>query len=159
MKVLNVHDRVINAPKSTLTNLLSTLSRDDDKVWPHEKWPRLRLDKGLQVGSKGGHGPIRYTVTHCDVTSRVQFTFSRPIGFDGFHMFELEEIDADRTHIRHTIDMNTSAAATVLWLTGIRWLHDALIEDGLDKIENLVNQSSIKTRWSPWVKILRSILK
>ena len=51
--------------------------------------------------------------------------------------------------------MNTKGRATLIWILGIRSLHNALIEDGFDKIENnfLGNQKS--TEWSFWVKFLR----
>jgi len=41
----------------------------------------------------------------------------------------------------------------------IRWLHDALLEDAFDKIENQLCNEEKKSEWTPWVRILRRIMK
>ena len=62
MKVINIHRRIINAPKAKTAELLKTLATENDMIIATDKWPRMRLDNGLNVNSKGGHGPIRYIV-------------------------------------------------------------------------------------------------
>lgn len=61
--------------------------------------------------------------------------------------------------LTHTIDMNTTGIGTLTWTIGIRWLHDALMEDLLDKIENQFSNKSKRTEWNNWVKFLRKVLK
>ncbi len=43
---------------------MMTLSSDNDLVWPKEHWPGMKLDKGLVLGARGGHGPIGYFFEH-----------------------------------------------------------------------------------------------
>lgn len=60
MKVINIHKREIRQPKSELTKLFNTLATDNDVILATDKWSPMKLDNGLQVGSRGGHGPIKY---------------------------------------------------------------------------------------------------
>ncbi len=55
--------------------------------------------------------------------------------------------------------MKTSRLATLSWLFVIRWLHDALIEDAFDNVENLFSLEKITTKYSVWVKLLRAFFK
>jgi hypothetical protein len=123
-----------------------------------DKWPRMKLDKGLQMGSKGGHGPIRYTVTQYQDGRSITFQFDMA-GFNGFHRFDLTESGPGQTTLSHTIDMRTTGAAVFTWALAIRWLHDAFIEDAFDKVENHFTQGRKRTEWSGWVKVLRWVMK
>ncbi len=155
MKVTNVHSRVIPQPVAKVAALLATLAGEHDKVWPMEHWPRMKLDKGLVAGSKGGHGPIRYTVSKFEPGRIARFEFSGPKGFLGHHRFELSALGEDRTELKHVIEMKTSGIGTISWSLAYRWLHDALVEDALDKVENHFSKKKKKTEWSLWVKVLR----
>ncbi len=135
MKVINIHKRQINQPKAEVAKLLETLATDNDMILATEKWPPMKLEKGLQVGSKGGHGPIKYFVTDYQPNNSITFQFDLQ-GFDGFHKFYFSETEPNRTELTHTIDLTTSGAATLEWALAIRWLHDAYIEDAFDKVEN-----------------------
>lgn len=159
MKVLNVHKREIRKPVKNVLQLFTTLSTKSDRIWPLDKWPPIRLKNGLKMGSKGGHGPIRYEVIDFNPNSHIEFKFQRPRGFNGTHKFEITELNSENTEIMHTIRMTTSGMATLKWLLAIRCLHDALIEDAFDKVENQLVQNNLKTEWSLWVKILRWLLK
>ncbi len=159
MKVLNIHKRIIRQPKSDLVELLNTLSSPEDRVWPYEKWPRMKMNNGLEVGSKGGHGPIRYFIKEHVPGELIQFEFTSPKGFRGIHQLELKSLNNLETQIIHTIDMQTQGKDTLLWILIIRCLHDALIEDAFDKVENYFDHGKRKTPWSIWVKICRFILK
>jgi anaerobic C4-dicarboxylate transporter len=68
-------------------------------------------------------------------------------------------MDEQQTDIKHSILMQTKGTDTFLWLFVIRWLHDALIEDAFDKVENQFSEKKKKTPWNQWVKFLRSIFK
>lgn len=159
MKVLNVHSRIIDQPKSELVGLFDTLATKNDRVFPIEKWPRMKFKEGLSLGAKGGHGPIKYTVAEIQPQQKVVFKFSKPEGFLGHHWFELIDRGADATELKHVIDIKTKGLAIFKWLLVIRPLHDALIEDALDKVENQFSSNKKKTPWSLWVRFLRALLK
>ena len=154
MKVHNLHTRIIPQPRHTLGLLMATLATKNDQMLAIDKWPRMRLDKGLVPGSRGGHGPIRYFVSEYNEGESITFTFDMK-GFDGFHQFELNELDDERTQLRHIIDMKTSGWATFKWALAIRWLHDAFIEDAFDRVESYFNPNIIHAEWSWWVKVVR----
>ena len=158
MNVINKHVRVINQPHSKIGILLDTLATENDKMLATDKWPRMKLDKGLQTGSAGGHGPIRYFVKDYFPGKSIIFQFDLP-GFDGFHRFDINALDSEKAEIVHLIKMKTTGTASVKWLLAIRWLHDAYIEDAFDKIENHFSQTKKISPWSLWVKFLRWMMK
>jgi len=159
MNVLNIHKRTINQPKAIISKLLETLSTESDKLWPTDQWPPMKLHKGLTIGSKGGHGPIRYTVNLYNPGELIQFEFRKPNGFNGVHRFEITELENDKTEIKHTIEMNTTGIGTLTWTIAVRWLHDALMEDAFDKVENQFVTEKKKPKWNIWVRVLRKISK
>lgn len=159
MKVINIHNRKIAQPKDNIIALFKTLATKNDLMLATDKWPAMKLDKGMTIGSHGGHGPIRYTVDAYSPEGYVKFSFTRPKGFHGFHQFEITALTEQLTEIKHTIDMSINWQALLTWPLAIRWLHDALIEDALDKVENHFTEKRKFTRWSLWVKFLRWVLK
>ncbi|HAY3534412.1 hypothetical protein HZQ44_06875 [Elizabethkingia anophelis] len=158
MKVINIHKREIRQPKSELTKLFNTLATDNDMILATDKWSPMKLDNGLHVGSRGGHGPIKYFVTEYQSGKSVTFQFELP-GFNGFHRFEINELEPNKTEISHIIEMTTAGSATLKWALAIRWLHDAYIEDAFDKVENHFTKDKKNSEWSWWVKLLRKIMK
>ncbi len=159
MKVINIHQRVISSPPERVVPLLRTLASDEDLVWPVEQWPRMRLNEGLKLGSRGGHGPIRYHIEELIPDQSIQFRFEQPKGFDGYHRLSIDKDHQQQTRLHHVIDMKTNGLGTIAWLLGIRWLHDALIEDAFDKIENQLCGTQKRTEWNWWVRTLRRVLK
>ncbi len=159
MKVINIHERIIAQPIDKVIPLLNTLATRQDQIWPKEKWPGMRLDQGLAVGSRGGHGPIRYHIDNYVPGELIQFRFERPKGFAGVHRLSVSSTGAGKTKLHHIIDMQTSGRGTLVWLLAIRWLHDALIEDAFDKVENHFSAAQKRTPWSWWVKTLRFLLR
>jgi hypothetical protein len=159
MQVLNVHKRIINQPKNRVSELLDNLSSNKDIIWPSENWTAIRFKDGLQIGSKGGHGTIRYTIVDYIEGEHLKFQFTKPEGFHGTHEFNIIEIDSNKVEINHIIKMKTSGLAMFTWVFAIRWLHDALIEDAFDKVENLFLSEKITTNYSIWVKLLRAYFK
>ncbi|MGP5608291.1 hypothetical protein [Arthrobacter rhombi] len=85
--VLNVHERRIAAPPAVVAQLIDSLASSDDRLWPCSEWPAMRLDRGLEVGSAGRHGPVRYVIKHYEPGQRVEFRFTGPAGFHGHHSF------------------------------------------------------------------------
>lgn len=155
MHVLNVHERLLDAPASHVGALLDSLSSADDALWPHRDWPAMRFDRPLGVGAVGGHGPIRYTVEEYTPGRQVRFRFTGPRGFDGTHAFHVEPSDGGRTLLRHVIDMEATGPAPLSWTLLYRPLHDALLEDALDRAERAVGGTPRPRAWSRWVRILR----
>lgn len=159
MKIVNIHKRELPISKDKVLNLFSTLASDKDKIWPSENWPPMRFKEGLKKGSIGGHGPIRYEIINFDPNGCIAFKFLKPKGFNGLHKFEITAISQNSTDIKHSIIMTTSVLGTFKWIFAIKWLHDALLEDALDKIENQLTHQNLNTEWHLWVKLLRGILK
>jgi hypothetical protein len=146
-------------PAQRVGALLDTLSSPDDRLWPVDHWPPMRLRPALEVGASGGHGPVRYRVTSYRPGRRVEFGFDpdRGVtrGFQGHHTFDVEEV-GDETRLRHVIDADCTLAAWIRWALAIRWLHDALLEDALDRAEaELSGRALTPRRWGIWVRLLR----
>ncbi|MEP1488869.1 MAG: hypothetical protein ABJK28_10615 [Algibacter sp.] len=70
----------------------------------------------------------------------------------------IKELADKQTEIKHTIAMDTKGQGTWTWILVIRSLHNALIEDGFDKLENSFSNGNKKTEWNMWVKIVRKLL-
>ncbi|WP_299526626.1 hypothetical protein [Winogradskyella sp.] len=159
MRVVNIHKRKIHQPKEKVSQLFNTLATKDDQIWPYENWPAIKFNNGIQIGSKGGHGRIRYTVIQLIEGEYMKFQFSKPKGFTGIHELKVNAVDSLNTEIIHEIRAKTSFKATILWVLVIRWLHDALIEDAFDKVENYFTNGQKATEHSSWVKLLREVYK
>lgn len=159
MKITNIHKRIINQPKESISIILDSLSSNNDRLWPKEKWPPMIFRKGLKEGAIGGHRPIKYSIKKYIPGSLIEFNFMKPDGFKGIHKFEITEIEKDKIELKHTINMNVSAKGIFTWYFTIKWLHDALLEDCLDKVENNFLTEKIKTDWNFWVRFLRSIFR
>lgn len=158
MKIINIHKRILSLHISKVGTLLNTLATKNDMMLATDKWSPMKLDQGLKIGSKGGHGPIKYFVTDYQPEKSITFQFD-VTGFNGFHRFEINELDANQTEISHCINMKTTGFATLKWVLAIRWLHDAYIEDAFDKVENHFSEHKKNSEWIIWIKILRKIMK
>ena len=159
MTILNIHKRKIHQHKEKVSNLFKTLATRHDKIWPYENWPAMHFKDGMQVGSKGGHGLVRYTIIDFKEGEFVKFRFSKPDGFNGTHELKIRAIDDSITEIEHIISAELSLKASVLWVFVIRWLHDALIEDAFDKVENQFTVHKKRSEYNIWVKLLREFYK
>ena len=132
----NVHERVVGGDAAAVGALVDTLSSRDDRLWPYSRWPAMRLDRGLTVGSDGGHGPVRYAVDRYEPGRLVAFAFTPKFPILGEHRLEvLPGPDADTTLLRHTLEGHPRSWLRIGWPLCFRWLHDALIEDALDRTE------------------------
>ncbi|WP_407556901.1 hypothetical protein [Winogradskyella sp. 4-2091] len=159
MRVINIHTRQINEPKENVSKLFKTLATSNDLIWPYENWPAIRFKNGISIGSKGGHGTIRYTIIDYSADDFIKFEFSKPKGFVGTHEFRIKATNNTSTEISHEITTVTTFKTALLWVFVIRWLHDALIEDAFDKVENYFSGNHKKTKYNLWVKLLREIYK
>lgn len=159
MKAINIHSRTIGQPMAKVSQLFKTLATQEDLIWPYENWPAIRFKDGLRVGSHGCHGRIRYTIIDFREGEYIKFQFTKPEGFNGTHELKISEIDKNTTEITHEIRMKTTFKASLLWIFVIRWLHDALIEEAFDKVENHFQNNKKKTTYNFWVKQLRTYYK
>ncbi len=158
MRVSNIHRRALNVRPDAAGALLETLSSNDDRLWPKNLWPPMRLDRGLDVGSHGGHGPIRYEVVDHRPYRSVVFKFTGPAGFDGIHRFSIDACPGGTSVLTHEIDMTARRMARITWPLVFRPLHDALIEDALTRAEISLGLPQTKAAWSSWVIVLRRLL-
>jgi hypothetical protein len=111
-RVRNVHRRAVDDVDAVGT-LLDGLGSAHDRLWPRDRWPAMRLDRPLQVGARGGHGPISYRVELYEPKRRVRFRFERPAGFDGFHEFCL--VEGDPSVLEHLLEAHMTGAARFSW--------------------------------------------
>lgn len=165
--IVNTHTRTISAPADVLGEHLDRLGGPRDRLWPSPAWWPLRLagrdGERLAVGASGGHGPIRYAVDEYEPGRRVRFRFAPVTGLDGYHEFtvvpETEPGGAPRCRVTHVLRARPSSPRTrVLWSLVIRPLHDALLEDLLDRAELLATgRVSRPARWSPPVRALHAL--
>ncbi|MEV0977905.1 DUF2867 domain-containing protein [Streptomyces sp. NPDC049915] len=156
--ILNVHERVIEAPAVAVGALLDRLSAVDDPIFPTPAWPRMRLDGPLAVGAAGGHGRIRYRVTAYEPGRRVRFGTQPGDGLDGFHELTVEPLGAGRCRVRHVLDIEVRGLDRLQWACVIQHLHDTMVEEIFDNIERAAADGvAHPVRWSPWVRLLNRL--
>ncbi len=119
----------------------------------------MRFDRPLQVGACGGHGPIRYTVEVYEPGWYIAFCFHAPPGFNGYHAFLVEPLDAEHTRLRHVLVMQPFGPARLTWPLIFRPLHNALIEDALDRAALAFGAPPAAPPWSDWVRLLRGVFQ
>ncbi len=155
----NVHERKIDGEPAVVGALMDTLSSRDDKLWPWARWPRMRFDRGLEIGSKGGHGPVRYAVERHEPGRLVAFAFTPDFGVVGEHRCEVLPGENGGTLLRHVIEGRPVGWMRLGWPLCFRPLHDALIEDALDRAQSQVaGEEWVPRRLSPPVRLLRRAL-
>jgi hypothetical protein len=155
----NTHERHIAAPAERVGEVLETLATDQDQLWPGETWAPMRLDRGLEPGSRGGHAGIRYKVTVHDVGRLVAFAFDRTTGIDGTHTLTVVDLGDDTALLRHELEGRARGGMVLLWPLAVRWAHDALVEDAFDRAEAALGVGpATPAQWRPWVRLLRKAL-
>jgi len=161
MKIWNVHERRLDAPPDKVGAILDTLSSKDDRLWPNDRWPSMQFDKPLGVGAHGGHGPMHYFVSAYVPGRMAEFQVDGTglaAKWDGRHLFE---VIPRRSHVilRHTIDAVADPKTWLIWFLIVRPLHNALLEDALDRAEkNLGTGPKRPARWGIWTKFARKML-
>jgi hypothetical protein len=158
-KVLNIHERLLNISADKADKLIDNLASPNDLLWPVDRWVAMQFDRPLGVGAVGGHGPIRYDVELYSPGCRIQFRFTGPKDFVGCHRFEIEPTRDGRTILRHTIDMRIVGKTWLLWVAIIRPLHNALLEDALDRAEIFAGRRLPERAWSGWVRFARWLVR
>ncbi len=158
-RVRNVHRRLLGAAPAEVGRLLDSLGGPEDRLWPRRQWPAMRLDGGLVEGAEGGHGPVRYVVTGHERGRWAEFTFTAPRGFHGTHTFVALPAEGGRTVLEHRLEMRTTGPALVSWPVLFRPLHDALLEDCLDRAEGHFGAAPPRRVRTPWVRLLRLLAR
>jgi hypothetical protein len=153
MKIVNIHKRHLPASVAQAGQLIATAASQDDRVWPHENWPRMYFDRPIQVGAMGGHGPIHYRVVTYWPQECVRFEFTS--GSVGWHELQLQATGEQSCLLTHTIQTQPSLKFRIAWLLVIRHMHDALVEDLFDKLEAQFHPLKRPNRWNAYVKLLR----
>ncbi len=154
--IRNVHERNLRAKVTDVASLVHRLSLENDRLWPQDRWPAMKLSGGLVEGSSGGHGFVRYSVASVD-RHRVVFRFDERIGLRGTHFFEFEETSpSGGCVLRHVLEGESLGSMRIVWPLVVRPLHDALVEDGLDNaVRELDGEQVEKRRLTLRVRLLR----
>ncbi|WP_109471689.1 hypothetical protein [Ornithinimicrobium cavernae] len=154
----NVHRRTIDASADAVGAHLDALGGPEDRWWPSRNWPPMILDRPLQVGADGGHGPIRYHVTGHEPGRRVRFAFHARTGLVGWHEFTVTPAGRQRCSVRHEVGARATGRMRVLVPLVVRSLHDAVLEDLLDNAERVATgRVRHPARWSLWVRVLHRL--
>ncbi|MGQ0841045.1 SRPBCC family protein [Actinokineospora sp.] len=155
----NMHRRDLPVDPTRAGELLDRIVGTDSPLWPTDTWPPLLLDRPLGVGAAGGHGPIRYTCTAYTPGRLVEFTFAPGLGVRGTHTLEVLDGPGGTSVLRHVLRGRPEGTGRAAWPLAIRWLHDALLEDLLDRAAAAVGHPPARrARWSPWVRVLRRLV-
>lgn len=162
MRVYNVHARHFSVPAVEAGALIDGLSGPDDALWPKDRWPAMKLDAPLRRGARGGHGPVRYSVSDYAPGERIIFRFDgRGLtrGLRGTHRFEIIPHESGVV-LRHVVDAEADLKDWLQWHCIVGPLHDALLEDALDRAEcALAGGVARPARWGLWVRFLRWALE
>lgn len=154
----NVHTRDLAGPATAVAPLLDQIGGSGDRIWPSPAWPPIRLNGPLRAGTSGGHATIRYTVEAHEPGQAVRFRFDSGVGIDGFHELRLEAIDARRCRLTHVLEGRTRGRMRLAWPLVVRWIHDALTEDLLDRAELTASGTLARpARWHPPVRLLHRL--
>lgn len=159
MPINNVHERELSTGGPLAEALIDGLAGPDDQLWPHDRWPAMHLNDGLNVGSEGGHGPIHYRVIDHRPGRLVHFAFTAPEGLIGEHGFELDS-SKEPVVVRHVLRGRTAGRVRWQWPLLFEPLHNALIEDSFDRAVAVVSETTYQPRrWPTWARTLRWLLK
>jgi hypothetical protein len=152
----NVVRRAIPADAETVGAQLERL----EVLWPAPMWPALRLDRGLVAGSNGRHGPISYRVETHEVGRRSRWVFSPEVGLTGYNEISVVSDGPGRSVITDVLTGRPRGRMEVVWPVGLRWLHEALVNDLFDNIERAATGRVRRPhRHSGWVRTIRWVGK
>ena len=120
----------------------------------------MRFDRpGLPPGARGGHGPVAYRIRHHEPGHSITFEFlGRPRGLRGHHQFVVQATGVTSCVLWHLSDIDASRPMTFTWAPFWGPLHDALIEDALDKaLAATTGQPWSPGQWPRYVRALRAL--
>lgn len=155
MRLRTVHARELPAAAADAGTLLDSLGGPDDRLWPNDTWPAsaLRLEQPLRVGSRGGHGAIRYHVGVYEPGRRVVFVFDPTSGLSGTHETRIDDIAPHRCRLVQTTECSVASKLLPIYPL-LRRQHDALLRDVLDRAQfELTGRVTAPARWSRAVRV------
>lgn len=155
-KVVDVHTRTFVGDRDAIGRQLETLAGVNDDFWVTDLVPPMELDRGLALGSSGGHGTVRYRVSRHETGRMVEFQFDPAIGLDGVHRFEIDG-DGDLVTVRHTLEAETAGLMRVLWRPMVLPVHSGAVEDVFDHLERTATGKAHRKR--PTHRMLRWVLR
>ena len=159
MRIESIHSRELPVPAERLGQFLETLAGPDDEIWPIERWPNdpITFDRPLGVGARGGHGPIRYTVVAHEPGRLIAFEFEPGSGLRGHHRLEVEPAGSGMARMRHVLDADIGGVYRLLRPVFLA-MHDALVEDLLDKAElAATGRLTRAASWPRWLRLANRI--
>ncbi len=139
MRIYNVHEREVADAGAAIDRI--------EELWPGERWTALRLDRPLAVGARSGRAVVREEVVEYAPHERLVFRITQPKGLVAQHRF-----DAENGVLRHTVEGRAEGMMRVAWPLAIEPLHDALLEDLLDRAQGRAKYTRV---YSPRVRFLR----
>jgi hypothetical protein len=158
-RISNVHVRDIAAPPARVGEILDSLGGAEDRLWARDIWVAepVILDRPLRVGSRGGHGSIRYSVAEYRPGRRIVFEFSPGGGLSGRHGFVLEPDGPDRSRLTHVLEAQTSPWMRPIVPILVGW-HDAMVETALDRAElEATGVLQRRTHIPRWLRTLNGV--
>ena len=153
----NEHRRTVRATPGRAAFLLDEIAEPGNAYWPSDRLaspadgppagrrrhrrarPRPVLVHGLRTGTAGG---VHLRARHRGI---------------GTHTFDvLDGPTRDTCVLRHVISGRTHGLGVLAWPLAIRWLHDAVLEEMLDRAAVVLGDPpATPARWSPYVRLLR----
>ena len=106
----------------------------------------------------GGHGPIGYYVEEYSPLELIRFRFTAPKGIEGYHEFRLRP-EIGCVVFQHTLRARSHGLATGYWLLGLRALHDACLEDLMDRASSYSSGHEFHSPHPLRVRALRWLLR
>ena len=152
IEITNCHSRVRPASVAEVDARLERLGTPGDDLWPSERWFAMVLDATPAEGGRGGHGPVRYRAEERG-PGVVSFRFERLLGsrrWKGQHRFVVSQTPSGAL-LEHAVELSVPVWQYLQWIALVGPLHDAVLEDLLDKAEGRTPQR----RLSLWVRLLR----
>ena len=157
--VRSVHSRDLPAGADRVGELLESLAGERDQLWPVERWPGtpIELDRGLEVGSRGGHGLIHYSVEDHEPGRSAVFRFEPGSGLEGTHRLDVEPLSEELTRLVHTLDAGVTGTLAPL-TPALVAMHDTLVEDLLDRAELATSGQIAEQAPMPrWMRALNAV--
>src|SRR5207249_2135454 len=158
--IRNVHLRTLPVSADRVGPLLDRIAEPGNALWPADNWPPMIMDRPLGVGAEGGHGVNRYTCTSHQPGTRVEFTFTPSMPFIGTHAFDVLPSGPHACVLRHmVIATPRDLRARAQWSLAVRWAHDAVVEEIMDRAAIAVGHPPARpVRWSPYLRLVRRVL-
>jgi hypothetical protein len=149
MRIRNVHTRRIAASADHVGSLLDTLGSDRDQFWQTELAEPVVFAEGLRITSQGGHGTLRYRVSHSEPGRSIEAEFEPGVGLRGRHRFDVTTDDQTHCTLQHTLEATLQGQGRLAWPLGLRAIHDAVVEDVFNHVERTVTGAAHPTSTKP----------